>query len=549
VHGIEKQVLKLKDYLFMPACGLFPKWSVSPVGVGVSKLKVLGYICNMTMGLMFLVIKIKKAFWEATENKLFEEGASRDCDSTTLGVMRAFCDIHCVRDAARQGDKAILTTLIDNFTILQTNFDMLLEYYAGTVSDALSLVSNDIKAESSSAAMMERALQEREHLSAHFAEMKKLLHGELRGAGYQTAIRALRTFKERWAAPPGSRLPANATHVMGDLSSHVASLLHTIRSASSAPLSDADRVAQRSLSALGTARSSTKMKDDMLKTLRLAGRAGKRRQEQLALTSGSVAALSDEIRQLGTSALIMDFDRSWWTIREKLDTYFDAVEHQSAALSDVIEVMVDYTSTCTKELQHLKYAQENALRADDAAHIQLRNTWNTVEHELGLLASRMVDSHAFSRFARSDALAVDLENNRSTICTGGLAGLNAALAAVDIAWSDGLALQTQQQMRGVLADAQTLRGFFETEKLPVPKNDVLKQAYEQFTDGVQAWKNQRRDIALEVATYLCKPRDEAASSYENTLRSAVGRALQDDAAMEAEIQDLGSAVSELVSKL
>merc|ERR1719443_377742 len=52
-----------------------------------------------------------------------------DCDSRQASFNRMFCDLHCIRDAVKAGDKAILSTLEKSVEVMGRNMDMLMEYH------------------------------------------------------------------------------------------------------------------------------------------------------------------------------------------------------------------------------------------------------------------------------------------------------------------------------------------------------------------------------------------------------------------------------------
>ncbi|CAE7225543.1 unnamed protein product, partial [Symbiodinium natans] len=47
------------------------------------------------------------------------------------GFARTFCDLHCIRDAVRKGDDAILRALEEAVEIVGKNTQILLEHYVG----------------------------------------------------------------------------------------------------------------------------------------------------------------------------------------------------------------------------------------------------------------------------------------------------------------------------------------------------------------------------------------------------------------------------------
>ena len=81
----------------------------------------------------------------------------------------------------------------------------------------------------------------------------------------------------------------------------------------------------------------------------------------------SPTALKDDIQKSAATALLLDFDRSWWTIREKLDSYLDAAEVHNEAFNTALTAVDDYTTKCAAEFADLRQAQEQVTQTDKAS--------------------------------------------------------------------------------------------------------------------------------------------------------------------------------------
>merc|ERR1719201_416369 len=143
--------------------------------------------------------------------------------------------------------------------------------------------------------------------------------------------------------------------------------------------------------------------------------AGNNKQRQQSIIN-PILALEDEVAKLNMNSILTDFDRSWWTIRTKLDAYLDAAENQAVAFGDALKAMDDYTSKCALDIKDLNEVHRRTLRVDDAAYEQLHETWYAVIEELGVLTSRMDDNRAFHQLIKFDYDSVDLSAHRSEIC-------------------------------------------------------------------------------------------------------------------------------------
>merc|ERR1719172_560490 len=98
-----------------------------------------------------------------------------------------------------------------------------------------------------------------------------------------------------------------------------------------------------------------------------------------------ILAVNDEVKKLNMNLILTDFDRSWWTIRTKLDAYLDAAQNQAAAFADAVEAIDGYTTKCSLDLKSMNEVHHRTLKVDDATYKQLHETWYSVVEELGVL--------------------------------------------------------------------------------------------------------------------------------------------------------------------
>merc|ERR1719502_1979515 len=97
-----------------------------------------------------------------------------DCNSIQTGFNRVFCDLHCIRDAVKAGDKAILKSLEKGVNTVGQNMDLLLEYYTGTVTDMIDEKFPDLLQQKAT-----EVKETRKSLHGMFTEMKGMLQGNL----------------------------------------------------------------------------------------------------------------------------------------------------------------------------------------------------------------------------------------------------------------------------------------------------------------------------------------------------------------------------------
>jgi hypothetical protein len=162
--------------------------------------------------------------------------------------------------------------------------------------------------------------------------------------------------------------------------------------------------------------------------------------------------------------------------------------------------------------------------ADNAAHAQLQDSWNSVEHEFGLLVARISDSNGFVQLARLDAKSADLDTNHSAICSQGGHASEIAMLAINRSLQQGYAMQTWRQVTDLLEEMLGLQDRFYGMGLKTPSNDTLVQGLERAANAFVFVADFQPDIAIEAVRHACD------SEYQSALLQA-GR--------EAETRKLG----------
>jgi len=411
--------------------------------------------------------------------------------------------LHCIRNAVKAGDRAILRTLEGATNVISKNMDMLMQHYSSVTNDRVEENKASLKAmqeevtKISSKTFLEEAHEAKGRFFEMFTEMKGMLSGPLHPAGRATVIRALDTFSKHF-----SGLSLNTTKVMDDMFAGTTVLRSTVQSASAIQLSRVGQVADDTANAVIIMNERLQTHIASLGVSRSLSLEKKKAQAKLGHASASISNLQDALQKQAVHSLLLDLDRSWWAIREKLDAYMDAAENQVATFGEASRMLEDYTTKCSVDIHALNSVHVKASRADDAAKKQLQDTWHTMESEIGLLSSRIVDSNAFLELGRLDVASMDMEANLSAICQIGISGKKAALEAVETALLQGLAQQTWEQFHGVVVDNLVIRRRIEESGLPYPSSKIVLQATDrtgsEFVDD--EW---RRTIADEVVARLC----------------------------------------------
>jgi len=443
-----------------------------------------------------------------------------DCETEKDGFNRMFCDMWCIRDAARMGDKAILESLEGAVATMGTNTDALLEYYTGGVADGLKEIQQDQKKQNKEL-LLEKVHDTKGRLSMIVTEMRGMLAGNLHPGSHTTVTRALDAFSSRFSSVPISGL-ANSSAFMDEFSSEAAKLLSTVRTSSTSHVSTVGTIAHRATSFLRTTNAFVKSQHSTLGVYHAS--ALEKRANKLSLAGMDSNTLLGRtevliVQKTAVDDLIMNFDRSWWKIREKLDAYLEAALSQTAAYDDAVSVLDRYTSRCSADMRDLSKAQTRAIQANDAAKTQLHDTWQVVVNELGLVAATVVDSGGFMQLSSMDAASVDLEPQRSTICKGGSAARDAARSSIMKGLQSGLLEKTWQQFVDIFGETRFLLDRFEDMEMPEPYQKTLLQTIQRTTDSLKEAQSQHGDLVLEMTSHICHPERDIVEGSQEQLTS------------------------------
>jgi len=400
--------------------------------------------------------------------------------------------MHCIRDAVQKGDTQILENVKDATNHLQTVFDQLMEYYTGGLADMQTyMVANQ--------GVISGIIKTIPGVKAMFTEMKDMLGGDLDQEGRVTATRALNHFHNKLSTITPEQF-ANASALMNDISSEATTLLHTARLASSRKLSTRSAAARQTMESMYSLNKVLRVESEMIHTYRHYSASKKHRQQAII---NPIAAVKDEVVRLNMNSILTDLDRSWWTIRTKLDAYLDAAQNQAVAFGDALKAIDDYTSKCALDIKDLNEVHRRTLRVDDAAYQQLHETWYAVIEELGVLTSRINDNRAFLQLLRFDYDNMDLSAHRSEICSDSAESKKALDDRIFQAMKDSFTHQTWQQLQAVFTEMDMLETRFFTHGRQVPTDNHWKESAERAIRAIYAAYEEGGDSRAEVAARTC----------------------------------------------
>ncbi|CAE7846957.1 ath [Symbiodinium microadriaticum] len=429
----------------------------------------------------------------------FEEAGFGDCNPLQHGFARTFCDLHCIRDAVRKGDDAILRAVEEAVEIIGKNTQILLEHYVGGESGSLVQEGTEI----------------RRGLAAQLAElMATAQEAALQPRASQAAERAVRSFAGRWRSVEGG----NASESLASLKAMAkdASELHaTVMLVKGQRLSQVEEVQRNALETASRTNDFLKAKVHDLGRYHQTARRGKMVQRWFKQHWQNKFSMLDEFQDLSLAQAMQTFDTSWWEIRRELDAYLDAATEQARAMSSAVDALRGYTGKCQTSFEQLKNSYAASVRAEKKAHAVLKKTWSDVVFQAGLMASKITDAGLLDRLALADIKAskqptVD-KAQLPGFCSGSDAAalklMHAHLAEVT---GHGLLGQTQRQIGILFLEIAMLRHRFQTGGLgEAPNAEEAQETEERLGHALEAARSGANHLAADVVhhwrSYLCEP--------------------------------------------
>ncbi|CAE7920474.1 unnamed protein product, partial [Symbiodinium sp. KB8] len=150
--------------------------------------------------------------------------------------------------------------------------------------------------------------------------------------------------------------------------------------------------------------------------------------------------------------VLTNLDKIWWSLRGKMDTYFDAADEEVRSFQKALTMMQDYQQ-CHSGYPELLSTYKATMRVSGRTHRLLKNTWRQCSNLVGELASTLADSDAFNTFLEKEG------------CTS------------------SLAMQTRNQARLAISGMRLLWHRFSVGGLPAPDTDILSEAVQRLEES------------------------------------------------------------------
>jgi len=243
----------------------------------------------------------------------------------------------------------------------------------------------------------------------------------------------------------------------------------------------------------------------------------------------------------------MEFDRSWWTIRTKLDAYLDAAENQASAFGEAVEALDGYTTKCSLNLAEMNNVHVRTEHVDEAAYKQLLDTWYAVVEEVGVMASRMNDVDALYELARFDARAADahLEPHRANICNSKTSSEQLVDDTVKMAMQGGFTDQIWKQLEAVFIEMPMLEDRFEAHGEEVPNGATWKDAAARALKALKDVSDKRDDLKAEVVARVCNAEARKEAPQPALLEVSKELVQEDSAGLKKDVETVTGMRTEL----
>ncbi|CAE7225405.1 Rs1, partial [Symbiodinium natans] len=460
-HDLYQTNTGLASSIVGAVCAVIPIGAIEPFGAGIS-MDFAG-VCDGIQAAVADTIMSAPAIRQAK----FYYDMAQDCNPLQTNFARLFCDIHCVRDAVVRGDRSIIRNLKQ---VTNKNLDQLSSWIAALLGEGFGVKSAQVDAGwladkiDYAAAVNKRDFEklmellaggdEKTTLVAIRAATESLLHALRRAcrafddpddpdqdsSAQQQAVLIIALgagevrFYVRFAAGRGWQYKSRAEG-HPNMSPFLAGQ----------PMGEDALDGKEGDYAHYPQELSDKL---MLKKVTFVLLSGQKRQVEVgrlvidytfqAASFGTASALTarDALQRFADQALgvykhflnasnhvhdgkrskgllraqhevLVSLDKIWWSLRGKMDKYFDAADKEVKSFMRSLAMMQDYQQ-CHSGYTDLLATYKTTMRVSGRTHALLRDTWRECSNLVGELAATIGDSDAFTTFLAKEGCASSL---------------------------------------------------------------------------------------------------------------------------------------------
>ncbi|CAE7220774.1 unnamed protein product [Symbiodinium natans] len=480
-----------RDLIMAYADGM-PEVEAAPIGAGFEFQP--GSILAAYSTWYFNTIQLGEDIAMQQHEMHFEQAGHDDCNPIQHGFARTFCDLHCIRDAVRKGDDAILRALEEAVEIIGKNTQLLLEHYVGEESGSL---------------LVEEASKIRRGLATQFQELRAVAQeAALETRASLAGARAIKAFAGRWRHQ-GNVSGLASLHTMAG---EVAQLHSTVTAVSSQKLSRVEEMQQNSLETVAYMNKFLKARAHVLGLYHQTASRAKTAQTWFKQHWTNKMSVLDELRDASVAQALETFDTMWWQVRRKLDAYLDAADDHTRAMSHAVDSLRSYAGQCHASFVQLKKSYAASIRAEKHDHATLKSTWSEMAVQVGMIASKIVDAKLLDQLALADAKVAKQPDvgkaERATICGNSSAALMSTRAHLAEAMTNGFLGQTQNQLSILFGEMAMLQQRYHAALGEAPGAEEVRLAQGRLSAAMKAARLGVDNLATSIAehwrSHLCK---------------------------------------------
>ncbi|CAE8614700.1 unnamed protein product [Polarella glacialis] len=429
-------------------CDTVPDVVTAPLGAGFSSSP--SDLCADTGKLAQTMLALDGPFSKlglATRHFQIQEEGHEACNPLQVGFARAFCDIHCVRDAVIRGDRGIIRNLEHATRKTNKNMEKMMkwsvdanrvetgwlgdkiDYSDGVSTKYLQEILQNLNGEK--AQLLQGARVATESMLAELSGFAKAASfNELSRVTAQSALERFLGSADLDARGPNA---TQAAAVLGQLDS-----LHQTLRRAAGKAQKSEVVGRQLAGEIRNLQQQARLQSNMLGVYR-----------QLSNVSRGLAVRHSSGEQ---RAALLSLDRIWWQLRDRLDEYLDQAEEEVESFQASFDEFTAYEH-CSAGFSSLISTYTRSMAVMERSHRLLRATWRETSNLLGELASVIVDGEAFPTFVRAEGCG------------------------------SSLLKQTMQQARSAVGGMKMLLHRFKVSGLAAPDNSAVLQAVKRIQEA------------------------------------------------------------------
>eukprot|EP00930_Biecheleria_cincta_P056248 TRINITY_DN423_c1_g3_i1.p1 TRINITY_DN423_c1_g3~~TRINITY_DN423_c1_g3_i1.p1 ORF type:complete len:2561 (-),score=411.03 TRINITY_DN423_c1_g3_i1:97-7755(-) len=419
------------------------------VGVGFGGDELCGDIVNNIAGAAQFVNHMEKAAFD----KRFAENDAADCGPVNAAMQKIFCDLYCIEDAVKKGDKSILDTIGNLYEKIKMTTKEMFDFYIGQVlgkmgqlegsmfarfdgiSNQITGLStkvdaqvdvttgtldkrlNDIQAKQKAASLVDVRASVARFENSTFVLFNEMLSQARSGSVHEQGLRELQNLEvhigHQAAASRAGAEPslADVVSLAAELAEH-AELAHEKArwSGESHRSSLPERAVSNSDQMLGLMQSAAKASSGHLRYIheeiqRVNSRqaelnqramassiSGSRENSILAVLRGQ-QLLAEEVRSASVQGMLVEFDKQWVALSQGIESFLAAANEHMEVAKHAAEQVKAYIHCKSSQVDYpVLLAEYRKLQVKRrASESALRNAFKELERRLTLIANILVD--------------------------------------------------------------------------------------------------------------------------------------------------------------